>query len=146
MSAHRPRLIALAIIRCGENILVSEGYDQVTEQRFYRPPGGAIEFGETGAQTAEREVLEELGIEIVVGRRLGTLENFYVYNGQPGHEVALVYEARLLDEALCEEPRLPRLDDPAGERGAVWKALDAFWRGEARLYPSELLDLIPPFF
>lgn len=40
-------------------------------------PGGKIEFGETVEECIKREILEELGIEIVVGDRLITINHTY---------------------------------------------------------------------
>ena len=40
------RPIAVCVVRNNDNILVFEGYDPVKKETFYRPLGGAIEFGE----------------------------------------------------------------------------------------------------
>jgi 8-oxo-dGTP diphosphatase len=44
------------------------------EQDLWSVPGGRAEHGEALVVTVAREVLEETGLEIVVGRELGTLE------------------------------------------------------------------------
>jgi hypothetical protein len=46
MKPNTVRPIAIAIIRRGERIFVAEGTDDVTEETFYRPLGGLVEFGE----------------------------------------------------------------------------------------------------
>ena len=66
----RIRPLALCVIRHGDAILVSEGHDPVKQQTFYRPPGGGIEFGETGQQTVVRELMEEMDEAVTDLRKL----------------------------------------------------------------------------
>lgn len=40
------RPVAICLIRKGDAILVLEGRDEVKGETFYRPLGGAVEFGE----------------------------------------------------------------------------------------------------
>jgi len=56
----RVRPLAICVVRRGDEILVSEGYDASKQQRYYRPLGGAIDFGETGQAAAARELQEEI--------------------------------------------------------------------------------------
>jgi len=95
--AGRVRALALAIIRRGDELLVFEVPDPVRKVTGFRPPGGSIEFGETGAAAVVREIREELGLEIVDPRYLGTVENIYEWLGRPGHEIVLLYAARFAD-------------------------------------------------
>ena len=84
---NRIRPLAICVFRRHDRILVAEGYDPVKKQSFYRPLGGGIEFGEYSQQTIRRELLEEIGAEVCKLKYLGTLENVYVFNGTPGHEM-----------------------------------------------------------
>ena len=43
------------------------------------------------ANMTEREMLEELDVDISVGRLIWIVENFYEYSGQLVHELALYY-------------------------------------------------------
>ena len=94
------RPLAIGIFRRGDEILVFEGHDPSKDQLFYRPLGGAIEFGEYGHQALARELQEEVGTGIEHLRYLGALENLFVFDGQQGHEVVLVYEGSLADRSL----------------------------------------------
>jgi 8-oxo-dGTP pyrophosphatase MutT (NUDIX family) len=84
-------------VRDGDRLLVYEGYDSVKDERFYRPLGGGIEFGELGAEAVAREVREELGATVSDVRFLGVLESVFTYAGEPGHELVLMYEVALAD-------------------------------------------------
>lgn len=90
MQQARIRPLAICVFRRGERILVAEGYDRVKGERFYRPLGGAIKFGEYAPVALVREIQEELGMGISGLRYLGTLENLFTYEGQQGHEIVLV--------------------------------------------------------
>jgi 8-oxo-dGTP pyrophosphatase MutT (NUDIX family) len=58
------RVIALGLIRDGGRIFLSEGYDSVRQQTFYRALGGGVDFGETSYQALQREFQEEIQAEL----------------------------------------------------------------------------------
>jgi ADP-ribose pyrophosphatase YjhB (NUDIX family) len=135
----RIRPVALAIIRRGEELLVFEGYDEVKAERFLRPLGGGIEFGELGHDAVRREIREELGVELNEVRHLATIENIFTCNGEDGHEIVMLYEAVFADETLYGTEQLD------GREGT--EPLPAFWVHPARLdgrplYPDGLSDLL----
>ena len=152
MQPNQVRAIAICLFRHGNQLLVAEGYDEVKRQTFYRPLGGTIEFGEYSHQTIAREIREELGAEVMNVRYLFTLENVFAFNGQPGHEIVLVYDGDFADEALYHSERLEASEDNGQPFVAWWMTLDAF-ASEASaareascasegppLYPSGLLE------
>ena len=125
-------------------LFVSRGYDSHKNQPFYRPIGGRIEFGERGADTVIREVREEIGAEVIDLAYLGALENIFSYEGEPRHEIILLYDGRFTDPALNEDDALLEgKDDDELLYEASWKTLD-FFRAEdgPPLYPAGLLDLL----
>ncbi len=71
------RPIAICVLQHNGRILAAEGYDPKKQQTFYRPLGGAIEFGEYGVDTIARELMEELGAAVVELRYLGVAENIF---------------------------------------------------------------------
>jgi len=122
-------------------MLVFQGHDPSKGETFYRPLGGGIEFGEPGIDALRREIREELRVELGDVRYLGTLENLFVYDGRPGHEIVLVYEAMFADDADYER-RLEGQESDGGRFEVLWKDINDFAvRGE-RLYPSGLLELM----
>ena len=141
MKKGKIRLLALCVFERNGSILVAENYDRRKEQTFYRPLGGGVEFGERGAQAVEREIREELGAALRDVRYVGALENIFAFEGKPGHEIVLVYDARFADDSLYERASLEGRegDDPFT---AVWKPLSLFPNEQTPLYPDGLLELL----
>lgn len=142
MIAQSIRPLAIGIFRRGNEILVFEGYDPSKDQVFYRPLGGAIEFGEYGYQALAREMGEEVGTGVADLRYLGVCENIFVYDGETGHEIVLVYEGNLADRSLYERRSFTGHEDDGTPFTAVWKSLEFFRQGQAPLYPDGLLALL----
>lgn len=140
----RIRPLALCILRRGERILAARGYDKSSGETFYRPIGGKIEFGEPACQTVAREIMEELGAEVTDIAYLGALENIFVYEGAPGHEIVLIFDGRFVDESLNRDDAV-MIGEDDGEviYEASWQRLEVFRGDDAPpLYPTGLLELI----
>ena len=143
MKKNRIRPLALCVFLNNNRILVAEGYDPIKQQTFYRPLGGGIEFGETSADTVRRELKEELNVEVGELSYLGTLENIFVFNGTPGHEIVMVYDGALVDSGLYEQAVIVGIEAEINESfNAMWKSLDEFGEGKSILYPTGLLELL----
>lgn len=136
------RPVALCVIRRDDKLLVSEGYDTAKEDRFYRPLGGTIEFGESSAEAAAREMAEELNTEVTNVRWLGVVENIFTVHGQTGHEIVMLYEADFADETLYERNQICAQEDDGSPFKAVWKPMDDFKKGRGRLVPDGLLAIL----
>lgn len=137
------RPIALCLFRLDNKILVSEEYDPAKGETFYRPLGGGIEFGEHSADTIHRELMEEIGAKVKGLNLLGTLENIFVFNGTPGHEIVQVYDGVLAESGLCEQDVISGHEaDVNLPIKVVWKSLDEFGPGKSILYPDGLLELL----
>jgi 8-oxo-dGTP pyrophosphatase MutT (NUDIX family) len=135
------RIIAICVFRNGDKILVLEGYDPVKQQTFYRPLGGGIEFGETSQETVHREIMEELNAEVTDLKYLGTIENIFIFNGTPGHEVVQVYDGRLINPEMYEQAEMAGFEAGAGTFKVLWKRLDEF-NQQTPLYPTGLLKML----
>ena len=136
------RPVAICVLRREDGaLLLAPGFDPVKQQRFYRPLGGGIEFGERAQEAARRELLEELGAEVEIVRLLGVSENIFVFLGQPGHELVWVFEGRFLDPSFYEGDVLTANegDSPFEVRWVPWQELQS---GEAPLYPDGLMELL----
>ena len=141
MSRQLDRAIAIAVLRRGDEILVSEVPDPTKNITGWRAPGGGIEFGERGAETVVREIDEELGVRVEDPRYLGTVENIFSYLGVQGHQLVRVYEVRFADPELYARDHFDCIEANGIRFACIWKPLAEF--GErAPLYPDGLLELI----
>jgi len=61
------------------------------QETFWTFPGGRAEINETSEETIAREMVEELGVEVKVGRLLWIVENFFHYEGRDWHELGFYY-------------------------------------------------------
>jgi 8-oxo-dGTP pyrophosphatase MutT (NUDIX family) len=71
-------------------------------------PGGHVEFREPARVALAREMEEELGVRVKVGRFLGAVEHAFVQKGRPHSEVNLLFEMRFAARVArlppsCEE-------------------------------------------
>lgn len=137
----RIRAIALCLLRHQGRILVHEAYDSAKQAGFARPLGGGIDFGETSAEAAIREIKEELGADIVEVALLGIVENIFIYEDEPGHEIVFVYDGQFIDRSLYEKEHLTAVE---GKRQfkAVWRSPDELRSGPHRLVPEEIWKLL----
>lgn len=134
------RPTALAVVRRGSDLLVTEAIDDVKEETFYRLLGGGIEFGEPAEQAVRREFREELDAELTGLSLLGVVENIFDYRGQPGHEIVFVFEGALADRGWYEREDLGKVLDTG--QPVSWQPMARFVSGEAPLYPASLLRLL----
>ena len=135
------RPIVISVFRDGDRLFLAEYHDPSSGEKFYRPLGGAIAFGEHSRECIVREIREEMGSEITGLTYVGVIENIFFFDGKPGHEIVLVYEANFVDARLYEVESV-RCRENGGEFVAVWKPIAEFRAGKAPLYPEGLLDLL----
>lgn len=133
------RPIVLGVVRKGNKLLVSKGYDKSKNQEFYRCLGGGIEFLEKSKDALKREFKEEINIEIEIGKFLGISENIFNYNGKDAHELILFYEAYINDEYYQQEYDV--VDDDL-ETEAIWVDIDKFKNKELILYPEQIFKYL----
>ena len=133
----RPVVLGIAI-KNGK-ILVSEGYDKVKKQTFYRCLGGGIEFLETSQEALKREYKEELGIDIIVEDFCGISENIFTYQGKNAHELILFYNIKIQDKDVGEKYHI--IDDNC-ESDAYWIDVNEFKNNKKIIYPEQIFKYI----
>ena len=115
------RVAVDAVVEHDGQILLIE-YDDAQFGRHWGLPGGGVEPAESIYQALQREVLEETGAHVIIGRLL--LVNEYdpalygtIYSDN--HELRLVFHCRLTAE---QEWRAPTVPDP-DQIGMGWVPL-----------------------
>ncbi len=137
------RVITLGLIQEEGRLFLSEGYDVVTQRHFYRPLGGGIEFHETSLDALQREFQEEVQGDLINIHYLGCLENIFIYNGKPGHEIIQLYRCDFGDRKFSQLDSLTFFEGKR-EVTARWVEIDRFTSGELMLVPEKILDFIQP--
>jgi 8-oxo-dGTP pyrophosphatase MutT (NUDIX family) len=137
------RVITLGLIQEGSRLFVSEGYDIKRQQHFYRPLGGGVEFHETSLEALKREFQEEVQAELTQIDYLSCIENIFIYNGVPSHEIIQLYRCNFSDRKFYEIDVIPFFE---GKRQgtAIWVEIDRFTSGELMLVPEKILDFLQP--
>lgn len=136
------RPVAVCVCRKDGRLLVEQGRDRVTGERFLRAIGGAIEFGERAADAVRREWREELGVDLLDLRLLGVLENLFTWEGRPGHEIVFVFDGRIEEPERFSERPLDVIDGGGQRHAVAWVAIEALGAGGTPLYPARLLELL----
>lgn len=145
MDTTRIRPIAVCLFRHENRILVSEGFDKIKQDYYYRPLGGGIEYGETSRDALVREIREELGAEIENVRLVGVLENIFIYDSEKGHEIVFVFDAEFADKSLYTLDEIDGYEQEADvEFKTKWFPLDKIEQNGGRLVPEKLAELLNP--
>lgn len=98
MTQGRKRTRACAVCVWRERLLCVELRDPRTRVAHLFPPGGAIEPGETAAEAAVRETLEETGYRVRLQARAPVSASYpYTWNGEPIDVSTEFFAAELID-------------------------------------------------
>lgn len=136
MGKPRIRSIALGLIEHQGHVFVSQGYDTVKENAFYRFLGGGIDFGETSVEALKREFQEEIQAELTGIEYLTCLDNIFICNGQPGHELIQLFRCQFIDSRFYHLDQTYRLVEGKTIRDAIWIPAEQIHSGALNLVPE----------
>ena len=135
------RVLALGLIKKGDRVFISQGYDPVKQKTFYRAMGGGVDFGETSLEALKREFQEEIQAKLTNISYLGCLENLFTFNGKQGHELLQVYQCDFVDAKFYELESLVFAEGKR-QKTALWVDIALFKSGELLLVPEPFLALL----
>ena len=124
-----------------DRLFISQGYDAVKQDYFYRALGGGIDFGESSEVALHREFQEELQAEITNLKYLGCLENIFTFGGNSGHELIQLYRCDFVDPKFYQLESTTFMEG-LREKTALWVEIDRLRSGELRLVPENFLDYL----
>ena len=130
MASRTPRRRASVVCCAADRLLVVRLKDPTTTIEGLFPPGGAVEAGETPAEAAAREALEETGVRVQVDGASERVETYpYVWDGVEYDVTTHYFFAAPADPSAAIVAALPKVEDATYNLGAYWKpvaeALDA---------------------
>ncbi len=144
-----PLIVTAALLRRGNHILITKRPADKQQGGFWEFPGGKLQSDETPQQALQRELLEELDLDVEVG---GIFEVVY-HRYDWGPVLILVYECRPLSDAIrnleVSEHRwvtveqLPTYDLLSADRPIVDKLLARTAASQERA-ASAAAELNPP--
>ncbi|GAB4208203.1 MAG: NUDIX hydrolase [Coleofasciculaceae cyanobacterium] len=139
--SHQIRLLALGLIRNGDRTFLAQGYDPVKQQTFYRALGGGVDFGETSYDALQREFKEELQAELTNIQYLGCIENIFIYNGQPGHEIIQLYQCDFADPIFYQFDYAEFVEGE-DKKTAFWMDIEECKSGKFCVVPEQFLEYL----
>ncbi len=95
------RVYAILSNHNGEVLITHERY---AERQFYKFPGGGLEFGEGALDCVQRELKEELGIEIETLEHFFTTDEFVPSAFRKEDQiVSIYYKAQILENEVIAQ-------------------------------------------
>ena len=123
-------ILARAVIRRGDTVLLARAKGQTNT--FL--PGGHLETGESLKACLARELKEELGLEVSVGKYLGVVEHTWGDEMKAQYELNHLFETSL-PTLISESGTVPSRETHLAFFAFFWAEIDTLARHHLEPYP-----------
>ncbi len=128
-------LLGRVVLTSNSHVLLAKGIG--AKNTFL--PGGHVEYNESVKSAIMRELREEFDGEIQIEGFIGVVEQSFQYNGQPYHELNLLFSGKLLNFDYTQMP-----ESLESHLEFYWQRIDKL--RQANLLPASLLTIIPGYY
>lgn len=73
---------------------------------------------------------------------IGSVENIFTYENEPGHEIVFIFEGDFVNKEVYKKRSFSFKEENGEEFEAGWVKIQEFADKKAILYPEGLLDLL----
>lgn len=126
------------LIRRDDKVLML--YGEYDGEGYYFLPGGGVEFRESLEDSVKREVGEELDVKVIDHKFISTIENIFVLDGMPCHELLHLFQVELSDYGKFIDGTVMDADIyPASYK---WLSKEEIIANELVVHPEDVLKYI----
>ncbi len=135
-----PTHVRVLVVEPSGRLLLMKWRDPGSGRCAWEPPGGGVEAGETLAEAAERELLEEAGIVARVGDRWLAVGRDDTWKGERRLRDEAYFAARAASDAV--DPQMPTAEERSTLLAWRWATAGELAGLDAPVHPADPFGLL----